>query len=47
VLHFFSTYYHFQGIARGVVDSTDVLFFLSMTLLFLILNGLVVEVRRR
>lgn len=38
---------HFQGIARGVIDTTDIVYFVSATALFLTLNAIVVEVRRR
>lgn len=38
---------HFQSIARGVVDSRDVVYYVSVSLLFLVLNTFVVESSRR
>jgi ABC-2 type transport system permease protein len=34
---------HFDGMMRGVLDARDVLYFLSLTVAFLFLNGVVVE----
>ena len=46
-LRYLSWYYHFEAVARGIIDSREVVFFLSATALFLTLNTIVVEVRRR
>jgi len=35
---FLSAGYHFESISRGIVDSRDILYFLSLTLLFLVLT---------
>jgi len=35
LLQFFSAGYHFDSIARGIVDSRDILYFISLTMLFL------------
>lgn len=37
---------HFEGIQRGVVDTHNLLYFLSMSVLFLVLNTLSLEGRR-
>jgi ABC-2 type transport system permease protein len=42
----FGVIYHFQSISRGVLDSRDVIYALSVTGLFLFLNVMVVERRR-
>jgi ABC-2 type transport system permease protein len=34
---------HFEGMMRGVLDLRDVLYFVSLTVAFLFLNGIVVE----
>jgi len=39
-------FYHFESISRGVVDSRDILYAISMTALFLFLNIMVIERRR-
>ncbi|MBN2626271.1 MAG: ABC transporter, partial [Spirochaetales bacterium] len=31
LLQFFSSSYHFESIAKGVIDSRDILYFLSVT----------------
>lgn len=38
---------HFESIARGVLDSRDLVYYLSITALFLALNAYVIEHRRR
>jgi len=38
--------YHYDGIARGVIDSRDVLYYLSVVVFFLYLNLRTLEVRR-
>ena len=35
IIEFFSAGYHFDSIARGIVDSRDILYFVSVTALFL------------
>ena len=42
----FGVEYHFESISRGVVDSRDIIYGLSVTALFLFLNTLVIERRR-
>jgi ABC-2 type transport system permease protein len=42
----FGIEYHFESIARGVVDSRDVIYAVSITGFFLFLNVLVIERRR-
>ena len=42
----FGVDYHFESISRGVVDTRDVIYALSITGLFLFLNVLVIERRR-
>ena len=42
----FGVGYHFDSISRGVLDSRDLLYMLSMTVFFLFLNVLVIERRR-
>ncbi|MGH7163417.1 MAG: ABC transporter permease [Planctomycetota bacterium] len=37
---------HFESIGRGVVDARDLYYFVSMTVLFLYLNALVIDLRR-
>jgi len=38
--------YHYDGIARGVIDSRDVIYYLSVVVFFLYLNLRTLEVRR-
>jgi ABC-type transport system involved in multi-copper enzyme maturation permease subunit len=38
---------HFSSFGRGVIEPTDILFFLSWTVLFLFLNGFYLEIRNR
>ncbi|MCX8228823.1 MAG: ABC transporter permease [Planctomycetota bacterium] len=38
---------HFYSMSRGVIDAADLLFFLGLTLFFLVCNGLVLERRLR
>ena len=38
---------HFYSMSRGVIDAADLLFFLALTLFFLVCNGLVLERRLR
>lgn len=45
-LSFVSLHYHFESIARGVIDSRDVLYYLSMTGFFIYLNVLSLERRQ-
>ncbi|SLN14868.1 ABC transporter permease [Oceanibacterium hippocampi] len=37
---------HFQGIVKGVIDLRDLVYFASMIVLWLIANGIVVELRK-
>ena len=46
VVQQFGVIYHFDSICRGVVDSRDVLYAVSVTMMFLFFNVLVVERRR-
>jgi ABC-2 type transport system permease protein len=46
VVQRFGINYHFDSIARGVVDSRDVIYALSVSGLFLFMNVLVIERRR-
>jgi ABC-2 type transport system permease protein len=39
--------YHYDSISRGLVDSRDVLYFISVTLVFLLLARLQMENRKR
>lgn len=43
---FLSTTYHFRNIARGVLDSRDILYFSALTFLFLYATKLVLDERR-
>jgi ABC-2 type transport system permease protein len=38
VLEYISVDYHFGNIARGVVDSRDLIFYLSLIVIFLVLT---------
>ena len=42
----FGVDYHFDSIAKGVVDSRDVIYALTVTGLFLFLNVLMIERRK-
>jgi ABC-2 type transport system permease protein len=42
----FGAWYHFDSISRGVVDTRDIIYAVTMTGLFLLLNVLVIERRR-
>jgi ABC-2 type transport system permease protein len=46
VIERFGIFYHFASISRGVVDSRDIIYAVTMTGLFLLLNILVIERRR-
>jgi len=46
VLEYLSTDYHFNNIARGVLDSRDVIYYLSMMFLFLFLTVQTLESRK-
>jgi ABC-2 type transport system permease protein len=46
LLEFFSAGYHFDSIARGIVDSRDIIYFVSLTALFLWMTVAAVEERR-
>ncbi|HYF48461.1 MAG TPA: ABC transporter permease [Planctomycetota bacterium] len=46
VVQRFGVDYHFESIARGVVDSRDIVYALTITGLFLFLNVLVIDRRR-
>jgi ABC-2 type transport system permease protein len=43
---FLSTDYHYENIARGVIDSRDVIYFLSLTFFFLFLTVKSLETRK-
>ena len=45
-LEFLSTDYHYENIARGVIDSRDVIYFLSLTFFFLFLTVKSLEARK-
>jgi ABC-2 type transport system permease protein len=45
-LEFLSTDYHYDNIARGVIDSRDVIYYLSLTFLFLFLTVKSLETRK-
>ena len=45
LLSYFGLKYHFESIARGVIDSRDLIYYFSMTGFFLYLSVLFVEVR--
>ncbi|MCK4656068.1 MAG: ABC transporter permease subunit [candidate division Zixibacteria bacterium] len=45
-LEFLSTDYHYENIARGVIDSRDVIYFLSLTFFFLFLTVKSLETRK-
>lgn len=46
ILEFLSIDYHFNNIARGVIDSRDLIYYLSMMLLFLFLTVQTLESRK-
>lgn len=46
VLQFLSIDYHFQNIARGVIDSRDVLYYFSVIVLMLAMSRLSIESRK-
>ena len=46
ILEFLSIDYHFEGIARGVIDTRDQIYFLSMIFLFLFLTTQTLESRK-
>jgi ABC-2 type transport system permease protein len=46
VIERFGVKFHFDSIARGVVDSRDIIYAVTMSALFLLLNVLVIERRR-
>ncbi len=46
ILEFLSTDYHFNNISRGVVDSRDIIYFLSMIFFFLFLAVQTIESRK-
>jgi ABC-2 type transport system permease protein len=46
ILEFLSIDYHFNNIARGVIDSRDVIYYLSMMFLFLFLTVQTLESRK-
>jgi ABC-2 type transport system permease protein len=45
-VRYFSTFEHFRGFSHGLIDSRPVVYYLSMTVLFLFLTHAVVESRR-
>jgi len=45
-LEFISASYHFESISRGIIDTRDLLYFLSLTVLFLGLTARTVDARR-
>ena len=46
VVQNFGIQYHFESITRGVIDTRDMIYAVSMTAFFLFLNVLVIERRR-
>jgi ABC-2 type transport system permease protein len=46
ILSYMSASYHFKNIAKGVLDFRDLIFMISMTLLFLILSAQSIDDRR-
>jgi ABC-2 type transport system permease protein len=46
ILEFLSIDYHFEGIARGVIDTRDVIYFFSLIFLFLFLTTQTLESRK-
>jgi gliding motility-associated transport system permease protein len=46
IFEFLSTDYHFNNVSRGVVDSRDILYFLSMMFFFLFLTVQTIESRK-
>jgi ABC-2 type transport system permease protein len=46
LMEYLSVDYHFNSIARGVIDSRDILYYLSMMFLFLFLTTQVLESRK-
>ncbi len=46
ILQFLSTEYHFSNISRGVIDSRNLIYFLSVIFFFLTLSVRVVEIRK-
>ncbi len=46
VMEFISSDYHFNNIARGVLDLRDIVYFLSITTIFLYLSNIVLENRK-
>jgi ABC-2 type transport system permease protein len=47
VLQYLSFSVHFQSLARGVLDSRDVLYYLSVTVFFIFMNVYAIEARKR
>lgn len=47
VAAFLSASAHFRSVARGIIDSRDVLYFLSITLTFLVMTASVLENKKR
>jgi len=45
-LEYFGSDFHFQNIAKGLIDTRDVIYFLSVTALGLLLTGRVLEEKR-
>jgi ABC-2 type transport system permease protein len=46
ILQFLSTEYHFSNISRGVIDSRNLIYFLSVIFFFLTLSVRVLEIRK-
>ncbi|MDP8206230.1 MAG: ABC transporter permease [Candidatus Electryonea clarkiae] len=46
IVQYLSTTYHFQNIARGVIDSRDVIYFLSLMFLSLLLSSRAIAQRK-
>jgi ABC-2 type transport system permease protein len=46
IVQYFSTDFHFQNMARGVVDSRDVIYFLSVIFIFLFLSNHSLKTRK-
>lgn len=43
---YFGTFFHYQNFAKGLINPVDIIYVVSMTALFLILNNLLVEARK-
>lgn len=46
VLNYLSLDHHFQGFVKGIIDSRDLAYFISLSVFFLYLNGKVISLRK-